>query len=87
MSQSAPNRRRPGSWNPAARFAIAGALLLGMAVSFAACSKPPTLLEEVPSAEELYREGLSILEGKRRFFVFPALTLRFSIRKSTSRGL
>jgi outer membrane protein assembly factor BamD len=70
MSQSAPNCRRPGSGNPVARFAVAGALLLGIALSFPACSKPPTLLEEVPSAEELYREGLSILEGKRRFFVF-----------------
>ena len=70
MAQSTPNRRRPRFVGPVARFAVAGALLLGMALPFAACSKPPMLLEEVPSAEELYREGLSILEGKRRFFVF-----------------
>ena len=51
MSQSTPNRPRPGFVGPAARFAVAGALLLGLTLSLAACAKSPTLLEEVPWAK------------------------------------
>jgi len=36
-----------------------------------ACAKPPPAFEEVPPAEELYQEGLAILEDDRALWVIP----------------
>ncbi len=49
------------------------AIGLGLALLFGCASSPPLDLElaEVPSAEELYRQGNQHLEGGRRFLVFP----------------
>jgi outer membrane protein assembly factor BamD len=61
------HRRDPAGVPRAAR---GWALVLAAALLATGCAKPPDLLEEVPSAEQLYRDGLSILEGKRRFVFF-----------------
>jgi outer membrane protein assembly factor BamD len=63
--RSRSHRRLPG------RLALRSGLALALCVALplAGCSKPALILEEVPSAEELYRKGLSILEGKRTYLV------------------
>ncbi len=49
-----------------------GVALGVLALLASACSStaPPPMVEQVPSAEELYRSGLGILEGRRTFLFF-----------------
>ncbi len=57
-----------------ARRGLGIALSLAVLVSLlAACSKDPLVFEDVPPADELYQEGLTVLEGHRRYLLFHAI--------------
>jgi outer membrane protein assembly factor BamD len=47
---------------------LAGFLLLS-----AACARPPPTFEDVPPADELFQQGLEILEGRRVLGLFPTV--------------
>jgi outer membrane protein assembly factor BamD len=74
----APYRTRPGkdtalSRSAAARLVIGFALLVSLAVAGGCSDKTPTF-EEVKPANELYEEGLRILEGRRILWMFTLIS-------------
>ena len=46
---------------------------MGLLLLAAACASPPPSFEETPPADELYRKGLEILEGRRVLGIIPTV--------------
>lgn len=84
-SHRAPRARRPGQPSGTAAFAPSLSLVLAVSLAvslgLAGCASNTVTFEEVKPAEELYADGLEILEGRRILGIFPNVDYDAAIEK------